>query len=482
MPSVHPILFPKPILNSFKGLLERGFLTPSFFSALLLAPVLPKQFETMVEKKEARIALSQGNFRDTLYFRSAKAHSNQYTPEAFNYQWNMVNRSHTLHLTSAEGIERVELISKTPSDLYVLHFVGNAQDAMDFPGMVQHVQNKKFSTHNHIFWNYPGVEASGAFSLSVYEVIAAGLEQVESLLARGVPVQNITLYGRSIGGGFASQVASRLLQNEYRPHLEIDRSFASISAIPLVGVRRSLDANPRLRPFYSAILAFSLLGLSSGFVVSGLIATIGLLCATLIAAVGYIMANIVQTIRNGLELLLPVDSAQSLLDWFDKLTIAIDTKIAGFALLVHQHIFNVLASILGLVTAIPGLFVGSVLGVGIGAILSLQTPFTDRPPLFFPLYYAFKWITFVAHIEMNSVAAVEHILNDTAHLPTISSTNTEDDEIIPLAASLNKGLGFDSVPSDSVSYNTQCNFFWYKRGGHNAEIRVENLGRQYQNS
>ena len=478
MPSTYQILFPKPIANSFKGLLERGLLTPTFFSALLLGPVLPKQFQRLVTKEEQRIALTQARLKETLYLRFAKIGGHD--RNAFDRIWNNIHLTHTVRLSSEAGIERVELVANTLSDHYVIHFGGNAADAMVLSSMANYaIKNKKYHRHNHVFWNYPGYEESGAFSLSVYEAIAEGVAQVDYLSAKGVPAQNITLMGRSIGGGFASQTASRLPNTNYRPNLDIDRSFASISAIPLVAVRQYLDAYPRLRPFYSAILAFSLLGLSTGFVVSGLIATIGLLCATLIATIGYILANIIQIVRNSLEPLLPSAWVQTVVEELDKLTILVDTKIAGFALVVHQHIFNVLGSIIGLVVAVPSLIAGSLIGVVIGGLLSLQLLVTDMPPVFFPLLYAFKLITFVAHIELDSVAAIHYIFTHTAHLPALISTNVEDDDIIPPGASLNKGLGFAPEPTDEHDYPTHCNFIWYTRGGHDDAMQDEYLGRQH---
>ncbi len=55
MPSNHQIVFPKAISSSFQGLLERGFLTPTFFSALVMAPVLVKQVTSLFEMGDLRL-------------------------------------------------------------------------------------------------------------------------------------------------------------------------------------------------------------------------------------------------------------------------------------------------------------------------------------------------------------------------------------------------------------------------------------------
>ena len=481
VPSNHPILFPKPISSSLQGLLERGFLTPTFFSALAMAPVLPGQVMTLLAKGDEGSPLSQDNLYATLFRRFAKQHPNEFEwslKNSFKHTWKKIAETHAIQVTSANGIERIELIAKIPSNQYVIYYAGNSEDAMYLPSIDRPIQNEKFKASNFIFWNYPGVKGSVGFSMSSYDVFAAGLQQVQDLLARDVPAQNITLYGCSLGGGIASQAASRLPKSDFRPNLEIERSFSAISAVPLVAVREMIDAYPRYRPFYSAILACSLVGLSLGFVTAGFIATIGLFCATLIASVGYLLAKIVQIMRNGLELVLSVDLTPERFAFLDKLTVLMDTQLSKFALLVHQHIFNILGSIIGVVVGVPGLIVGSLVGVGIGAVLSFQTLFTDSPPLYFPLHYVFKWLTFVAHVEMNSVAAINHILADTEHLPMISSTNAEKDTVIPKNAALNTGLGFDADLNSEVSYNKQCSFFWYKEGNHNDDM--EGLGRHYQ--
>jgi len=480
VPSNHQILFPKPISSSFQGLLARGFLTPTFFSALVMAPVLPAQVMTLLAKGDEDSPLSQDNLYATLFRRFAEQHPNKVESWLKNYfeqTWKKIAETHAIQVTSANGIERIELIANTPSNQYVIYYAGNGGDAMYLPSIDSHIQNEKFKANNFIFWNYPGVKGSVGFCMSSYDVFAAGLQQVQDLLARDVPAQNITLYGRSLGGGIASQAASRLPKSDYRPNLEIERSFSAISAVPIVAVREMIDAYPRYRPFYSAILACSLVGLSLGFFSAGFIATVGLLCAFLIASVGYILSKVVQIVRNGLELFLPVDVTPALLDFLDKLTVLMDTQLSKFALLVCQHIFNILGSIIGVVVAVPGLIVGSLVGVVIGAVLSLQTLFSDSPPLYFPLHYAFKWLTFVAHVEMNSVAAIEHILADTEHPPKIVSTNVKNDEIIPPKASLNAGLGFEPEPVDEDSYAKQISFFWYQSGGHNEYI--SGLERHY---
>ena len=465
MPSPYRILFPKEISASLCGLWERRLLTPSFFSAIAMLPIFPKQFD-----QSPYMALSKENLDAGLRQRYITLNGNF---REYSECDQVIRITHTIHLKSNNGIERLDLIANQPSSQYVIHFPGNNEDAMNLHAIADWVKHAKFGAHNHVFWNYPGVESDNK-SISVYELFAAGLQQVQDLIRGGVPVQNITFYGRSLGGGIASQVASRLPQNDYRPNLEIERSFASISAVPFVAVRELIDPFPRRRPFYSAVIAFSLLGLSSGLITAGFISTIGLLCATVFATIGYVLAQILQLVRTSLEWL---SFSPNVLEDLDKVTEDFYTKLSGFALMLHQHIFSVLASIIGMVVGITGIIAGALLGVGVGGILALQTLVTDNPWVYFPLRRVFKLLAFVAHAEIDSVAAIRYIVDNTEHAPTITSTNVENDKVIPPKASLNYGLDFRPEP-DRDGYSRQLSFFWFKSGGHNDPIN--DLSRFYQ--
>lgn len=245
----------------------------------------------------------------------------------------------------------------------------------------------------------------------------------------------------------------------------------------MVAIRRLIDERPSYRPFYSAVLATSFLGISLGFITAGAVATVGLLCASAVAILGYMLVSFLQLCRHGVAFLFCL-RAPGLLEKLDELIQAAHTRISKFALMLHQHIFNTLATILGVLVLPLGLVIGSILGVGIGAVLSLQLLFTDTPSLYFPLFHAMRPLTFVAHAEMDSVAAISSILEDSEQPLRITTSNTEDDEVIPVGAALNTGLQYEPRADGSRElFHPAIHYFWYKKGRHNEEM--QELGRSY---
>lgn len=232
MPSAVPINFPKEISTAVSGLPERMFLTPTFLSALAMGPVLPKQFEKFI-KKEDFYPLAQENLREVLFQRSSKFWLNldidldESDRVLFDERYEKLNATHSMHVTTEDGIERLELRAKQPTSRYVICYPGNCQDAMLINCIEEQVNNERFKNSNHIFWNYPGIETASTYSLSVYDIIVPGLKQVQILLEKDISAHEIALNARSLGGGIATQVIKRLRSTDYRPNLFVDRSFSS---------------------------------------------------------------------------------------------------------------------------------------------------------------------------------------------------------------------------------------------------------------
>ncbi len=439
--------------------------------------VLPKQFEPISQRNR----LVQADLPRSLFLRIKKGieadSRSEWEVKCARVQAQLyrdyasVSNTHTLEVTNQNGIERMELKAKKASALYVIHYPGNGEDAMNFFNMTAHIQSQKYAGHHHVFWNYPGVEDSAGKSMSVFELIAAGMQQVQDLLDRGVPLQNITLYGRSLGGGVASQVASRFSQHDHCPNLDIERSFSSISAVPLAILRTHLYSKyPAYEPFFSAILGCSIVGISMGLITAGIVATLGLLMAALIAALGYSVAIGLQTLRSGL--------GQGNLLWIDTLATCIHTCMTRAAI-GFNWLINWVASGVGALVAVIGLLVGIILGLVIGVVPTLYLYMTQFLPDFGLLKAAFRLIAVVSHVEMDSVAAIQHVLAHTQHNPKITVTNVEDDKVILVDAALNTGLQFrpetNMKKEEQLPLRTKVHSFWYKFGGHNEPMKV--LGR-----
>lgn len=478
MPSV-PIHFPKEIINALTGLSERRLLTPSSLTAITMGPILPKQFTGRI-KKQALHPLTQDNLYDSLFLRKMKT-INEDNPRAsytlkeydnFDRQYKKLLKTHTLHLSHVDGIERLELRAIKTSTKYAIYFPGNYTDAMYIDNLLSRSGAKNFAQTNHVFWNYPGVETQDTFSLSVHDMIAPGLEQVQMLLNQGVLAQDITLYARSIGGGVAAQVMKRIGRTEYKPNLFIDRSFASIDAMALAMANGLLLEIPqKWRVLSTSLMSFSLIGVCLGFIVSGAVATLGVFCATLIAGASYILAHMIQIVRAGVALLPYTEGAVSALDQF---TLFMHNNVSQFAVLVQNKIFNGLATLIGGVVTLVGLIAGGILGLIIGGILSLPGFSVFYPANDCLLQKMLQLTTVVAHIQMDSVSAIHDIFAQTTNPPKISSINTKNDDVIPSEAALNTGCNYG--PDENTidlhsSVLSKMSFYWYRRGGHNLELQ-----------
>ena len=481
MPDPVSLVFPKEISTVFTRLPERNFLTPTYLSSLVMLPVLPKQFERFITTEF--YPLEQENLKEILFRRAMKLWSrldldqneNQLKIH-FNRQFHDISTTHSFHVTSEDGIERLELRAKQKSSRYVIYYPPNAQDAMYIESILQQVSDPKFANSNHIFWNYPGVESKKTYSMSVYDLIYSGLKQVLDLLEQEIPIQNITLNARSLGGGIASQVMKYLGRTDYLPNLHVDRSFSSISAIAVSIADKIIETIPKKwQPLAIIILSFALLGISTGLILSGIIATVGVVCSAALALLSYVLAHCIQILRMAVALLPYTERAQAFLNQF---TLFLHRNVSHFSVWMQNKLFNGLATVVGGITAVAGLIIGGLLGAFIGSIFSIPILSAYNTEHRLLLNKILKLLVSIAHVELDSATALHNAVMRVENSPSMTSVNTADDAVIPPSAALNTGLKFGPQASENEAdfpLLNKMSFFWYESGGHNDT--PENLYR-----
>ncbi|MDF1683597.1 MAG: hypothetical protein P1U36_02970 [Legionellaceae bacterium] len=312
-----------------------------------------------------------------------------------------------------------------------IFFCGNGQDAQDkFHEQAQ--ARRKSSNHSthYTYWNYPGVARSTGAANSTDDLVEAGYKQVKRLLNDNISADKITLYGHSLGGGVAAQVAKRLHKEGYLVHLTIDRSFSRVASV-IPEVFAELNRKYLWLTLIMPIITLSISGLALGVVTAGLIASIGAVLASLTTPM------ITPYINNA---------------------------------------FNLAGSIAGAAIGLSALIIGAIVGVALGVLISIQHIWTDKPytP---PMTPAFSALLQAARCDMDSVNAVRHIILEDSKLehanktpPKIEVINTVDDNVIYKAASLNEALGFKPGEVDKNDEDRQLQgkitSFWYRKGGH----------------
>ncbi|MCH9689215.1 MAG: hypothetical protein K0U24_04145 [Gammaproteobacteria bacterium] len=308
-----------------------------------------------------------------------------------------------------------------------IYFAGNAQDALS-PKLVEHLISEN-QDKNHIFWDYPG-ESRHIGVNRFYLFIKAGYQQVKKILDGDVhngkppvPAKNITIRGYSMGGGIATAVARKLHDEGYPVHLSIDRSFSSLSAVLSPLLYHLLEKQyDHYLPLGSSVVAFSVLGVSLGSALAGIIATLGTITASLIAMMGYGLNSLISRIPGS--------------------TLIVKTLNAFF----NSHAeylnscFNIAATIIGTAVSSIGLLAGAVLGAATGLVLSLQLLFT-KTPYNISLEPATRCLLKTTTGEIDSVQNIKHILNLTPNKSSkISIFNSREDEVIREEAALATGL------------------------------------------
>ena len=501
-----PIRYPQNLYRNLSGLCRRGLMTPSYLSSLITYAILPAK---MMVPKNQPLQNDQKNHctKDSLRQRSRHVINDD---ELFDNFYQPILKTHTLEASFDGGVETLTARHKeryVGVRPYVVHFCGNAQDAMTIYTAHSVAKSKK----NHIFWNYPGVGGSKDSGSTIEDLIEAGYQQVKRVLNQNVPADKITLSGLSLGGGVAAQVARRLHEEGHLVHLTIDRSFANLrSVVPaLLTNHQQYEEHKKMAPLLTSCLAFSLSGIALGTTFAGLIASIGLVSANAIAALGFAIAYlmraigfIVQTLVSllGEIIAFPIslfsrDAGQAIKDFFDDLGESLSYAVNYASSIVHECIatiawlvetgVNLLSSIIGGGIATMGAVAGTMLGLVVGGFLSLQLVWTDQP-VAVPMTPAFGAVLFSSCCEMNSVHAIGKILKEDMKAkhankpePQIEVINTMDDNIIWPEASLNTGLGFKPGVIPAVNERqrlfNRITSFWYRFGGHGgvAEELVE---------
>lgn len=338
---------------------------------------------------------------------------------------------------------------------YVVYFGGNDQDSLE-KSFVETLA-KRHSSTNYIFQNYPGV--GNRYVITHFHAAhMAGYETVKSLIDQGVPADQITLYGYSMGGGIASQVACQLHQAGYSVHLTVDRSFANLRSVApnLINKLNEIAASgipPSLHTYLNFVrqhplavtqfVSAPVLGLTLALLVGELVTFIGLTIATRVAGLGY-----------GLSLIL------SYIPLFNRLAVPLNDTFNTLGYFIHQC-FDALGSIAALVLVIPNLLIGLV----IGSLLAFACEWTQKP-LGFSLDFTIRALLNATVGELDNVRAIKSILKCENH-GLVTVKNAMEDTIIVPDASLNSGLGLPPTvgrPIPNLGRNMVS--FWYEKTDH----------------
>jgi len=485
----HPISFSKDLYDSFSGLGERGLMTPSHLSRLVMYAILPAKSGYLISKN-----MPLENDEQGFCSQASWSLRNSFNIEVIEAYYNFVTYKHTCKVLSIDGIETLEVLQKNLDSRqeYTIFCCGNGQDAMSIYSAARCIDTNV--NKNYILWNYPGVGSSAGDSHSADDLFKAGYKQAKRLIDQGIPAKDITLHGLSLGGGVATHVARQLHEEGYSVNLEVDRSFSSLAAVIPAMTKK---IKPKYAPLITSVIALGLSGVALGTTFAGFVASVGLESASATAAVGYIGAHfslgigllLQETMRViGEMVAFPVsffsektsDDIKSFFNLvgeyltypFHLTAYAINEIISTIASIINSTV-NLVGSIGGGLIAASGLIAGGLTGVVLGAFLSLQLLWTDKP-LIVPLTFAFGAALYSACCEMDSVSEIKRLVvadekcgNEAVRIEVI---NTVDDEIIQVDASLNTGLGFKpgKVPSDDVnkSLKRRVTSFWYGSGGH----------------
>ncbi len=499
-----PIPFPMDMYHFFSGLNERGLMTPTYLSTLIMSAVLPAQF--LVEKKKPLVNDEQGLCTLQSWFERANVKENQFN--IFKTIYYDIAKTHALTSLSVDGLETLEAKKKqsNPNQQYEIFCCGNGQDAMHFYTAYNRITTE--SNKNYIFWNYPGVGSSKGRAHSTHDLFSAGYQQAKRLIDQGIPAQNITLHGLSLGGGVAIHAARRLHEEGLLVNIEIDRSFARIASVIPANITRNMTNKDSFKqssytPLITSTIALALSGVALGIAFAGFVSSVGLIAASATTAMGYIGVFCIQTVGFLLQGIITVIGEMIAIPFslfsksisndikslfsntgycvaypFNLAAFAINETCSTMASFIDNAV-NLISSIVGGAIAVGGLVAGSLAGGILGVLLLIQLLWTDRPRTI-PMTPAFSAALYSSCCEMDSVSEIHRLLNADnkpenrlKEQPKISVTNVIDDQVIDVAASLSIGLGLKpGKPSDNENrpLKDKITSFWYRRGGHNGDL------------
>lgn len=503
--------------ETFIRLGQRGLLTPSFLSSLMMHIVLPAK--DLVKKGYVVETTPDGNVTDETLknwiarFRDLEAivkeemrakkeanpkvlFSETYVEkrvEAKIQDWknwlNSVCRTHSLKVFKVHGIETISI---TPRDTFrpdiEVFFCGSGQDALWKSGISRSLeevhQNKQC-----IYWNYPGIGCSEGDVASEDDLFDAGLQQVKRLLDSGIPASKITLHGLSLGGSVAVDVALKLHQQGYPVNLEVEQSFSDIALVMPAEIKEALKEHKAYLPFVSTTASTIMLGLSLGTTVSGLISTAGLAVASASTVIGYCIATMIHTLGlilsfaiSGLgqvvafffpektqeKIILLFDQCASVISYiFNCSAHEVADMLTALGEVIHLGI-DLIGSIVGGTVAIGGVLSGLFMGLAIGSLLSIQNLWTNEP-LCMPMVPAFNLALASICCNINSAKKVKQLLDYTEkHATSVTISHSTQDIVIPVEAALNTGLGMH--PGKKNPHHGKIKSIWYSEGEHGEDL------------
>lgn len=340
---------------------------------------------------------------------------------------------------------------------YQIYFAGNGQDALYDPF---HTLNVIGNTPNtiHLFKNYPGIDTDEPLQ-NIEVLFEDGYARAKTLIDQyNIPPEKITLYGLSLGGGVAAQVARRLHDEGYPVNLTIDRSFSNLSAVVSPKLEHHLQPTKygRYLPLATSMAAVGFSGTALGTTVAGLITSIGVLLGHLMSNLGYY-----------------VSLALSCIPYLEQPASMLNTAVNALSESIAAG-FDIMASVTGALVSLTASIAGTALGAVIGAVLSLQLLFTDTP-INMPLGFSARACLSTTTGEMNSVDNVQHILKSEEH-GHVKIINGKHDDVIHPEASLNTGLGFSDNPArENQHVSSNFSSFWYNYASHCGQLEDDDI-------
>ncbi|MDX2345387.1 MAG: hypothetical protein QNK11_00735 [Legionella sp.] len=410
-------------------------------------PVLSETFFLLKERKGMAPNLLADYMGSWLMFLATKARQGArpeaYSPDDFK-NINLDGYNSLRFEKNKYGVQTVEAIRENAT-AYQIYFAGNLQDALNPESIKQTLHDDP--TKNYIFSDYPGNNAY--INVKRFDLFfKVGYKKVKDLITKKrINPEDITLHGYSMGGGVVAHIARRLHDEGHEVNLTIERSFADLSGVVSPLLYHKVDPYKQYLPFGTSLLAFSIIGISMGTILAGVIATIGLFIASLIAGIGYC-----------LNLLLSKIPGSSLL------VSAINLFFNAHAEYINAC-FNLFATIAGTVVSTVGFGVGLLLGTAVGLILSIQLLFTKNPydiPIEKPAQILINTTTG----EMNSFKNILYILKLKSH-GKIKIINSKKDDVVHNEAALSTAF----IKCDLSKY-TDFSIFLHKTVTHSDHLNL----------